>query len=125
MRELAVTHQQVVTDAIGKLCQRVCIQRCHQHQVSPAPELDVQHRVRAPLPQLPFIFITVEGDRNLLDVVEVLCSLSGDHLHFEPGDLQQLSDEKGQLEGSHTPSHTHQDAVVSLRQGAALPCRNP
>lgn len=32
---------------------------------------------------LPFVFIAVEGDRNLLDVVEMLCSLGGDHLHFE------------------------------------------
>lgn len=32
---------------------------------------------------LPFIFVAVEGDRNLLGVVEMLCSLSSDHLYFE------------------------------------------
>lgn len=32
---------------------------------------------------LPFIFIAVEGDRNLLGIVEMLCSLSSDHLHFK------------------------------------------
>lgn len=31
----------------------------------------------------PLIFVTVEGDRNLLGFVEMLCSLSSDHLHFE------------------------------------------
>lgn len=32
---------------------------------------------------LPLLFITIEGHRNLLGIVEMFCSLSSDHLHLE------------------------------------------
>lgn len=48
----AATHQQVVTDPGGELCQGVGIKRGHQHEISPPSELDVQDWVRAALPQL-------------------------------------------------------------------------
>lgn len=46
------SHQQVVTQAAGDLPQCVGVERRDEQQVGPAPQLDVQHRVRALSPQL-------------------------------------------------------------------------
>lgn len=32
---------------------------------------------------LPLLFITIEGHRNLLDIVEMFCFFSSDHLYLE------------------------------------------
>lgn len=45
-------HQQIVTNAIRNLPQSVGIQWRNDKQVCPAPQLDVQHGVRALLPEL-------------------------------------------------------------------------
>ena len=48
------THQEVVTDAASDLAQGVGVQGGDEQQVSPAPELNVQHGVRTLLPHLQY-----------------------------------------------------------------------